>query len=76
MIKADELKYLTDIEKKILARYSKGYPHAQVTYMFEEYPPVIIDVIKQMLLEHGYDVNEVRLGAGSKEVGVIFNIFW
>ena len=76
MIKADELKDLTDLEKTILARYSKGYNYAQVTYMFEECSPAIIDLIKHILLEHGYSVDEVRLGAGSKEVGVVLDIFW
>lgn len=76
MIKADELKELTDLEKEILRRSNKGYNYAQVPYFFEKHSLSEIGFIKYMLLEHGYSVDKVRLGAGSKEVGVILNIFW
>lgn len=76
MINADELKELTDIETDILRRFIKGYDYTQVPYFFEKHTLTEIDLIKQMLLEYGYSVDEVRLGAGSKEVGVILNIFW
>lgn len=76
MIKAYEIKDLTEIETKILRCFVKGYDYAQVPYFFEKHTLIEIGLVKQMLLDHGYSVDEVRLGAGSKEVGIILNIFW
>ena len=76
MIGADEIQELTDLEMEIIRRYSKGYGYAQVPYLFETYTITEIHLIKQMLLDHGYAIDEINLFANNKRVGVVLDIFW